>query len=133
LTSEGRERLPLEEIERAGEELAMAEQAITLGFHRNALARAYFAAFHAVRALLYADDLEPTSHRGVQHLFNLHFVRKGRYEPRVARLLAQLQRVREEADYGDAEIADAEGAREQLDAARALVERIVADLGNRGA
>ena len=89
-----------------------------------ALTRTYFAVFHGARALLYAAGLEPRTHAGVQHLFNLHFVRSGRFDAAVARLLARLQKYREEADYSRAFIVDAGGAREELEAARSFVESV---------
>ncbi len=122
MTGEGREAAVAAELAAADEELRAAEHLIAAGLARIAVGRAYFAAFHAVRALLYADDLAPRSHGGVQHLFNVHFVKTGRYEPSVSRLLARLQKFREEADYAQAFVVDEAGAREELEAARRLVE-----------
>lgn len=83
--------------------------------------------FHAARACLYSVGLEPTTHAGVLHLFNLHFVRTGDFEPAASRLLARLQKYREEADYDAAFVVDAAGAVEELAAARDFV----ADVGSR--
>ena len=98
MTESGRRDAVAEELGLAEEELRAADQLVASGMARIALTRAYFGAFHAVRALLYSEDLAPLSHAGVQHLFNLHFVRTGRFEPASSRLLARLQKYREEAD-----------------------------------
>jgi uncharacterized protein (UPF0332 family) len=113
---------------RADEELRAAEHLLAHGFARIALTRAYFAAFHAVRALLYARGHEPRTHRGAISLFGQHFVKHGTYPAADGWLLSRLQRFREEADYSDAFVADPALARQELDAARDLVRRIAADL-----
>lgn len=55
-------------------------------------------------------------------------VKGGQYAPSTARLLARLQKFGEEADYSQAFIVDDEGAREELDAARSLVEQVRRDV-----
>jgi uncharacterized protein (UPF0332 family) len=55
-------------------------------------------------------------------------VKGGRFDPASSRLLARLQRFREEADYGEAFVVDEQGGREELDAARGFVDRIGQDL-----
>ncbi len=64
----------------------------------------------------------------MQHLWNVHLVRTGVYGPATSRLLARLQKFREEADYAQAFVVDEAGAREEIEAARGLVERIRGDL-----
>jgi uncharacterized protein len=124
VTEEGRRQAAASELAASGEELAAADHLLAAGLARIALTRAYFAAFHAVRALLYAEDLAPRSHEGVQHLFNLHFVKTGRIEPSASRLIARLQKYREEADYAQAFVVDDAGAAEEIAAARDFVDRI---------
>ncbi|MGH9380105.1 MAG: HEPN domain-containing protein [Thermoanaerobaculia bacterium] len=128
MTSEGRREAAAEELRLAEEELRATEQLMQLGLLRIAAARTYFAVFHAVRARLYAEGLEPRTHGGVLHLWNIHFVRTARYDASTSRLLAKLQKFRQEADYAQAFIVDEAGAREDLEAARSLVERIRQEL-----
>ena len=124
MTSEGRKEAARDELHLADEELAAAASLLASGMFRIAVARTYFAVFHAARACLFAADLEPTRHAGVQHLFNLHFVRTGSFESATSRLLARLQKYREEADYASAFVIDAAAATEELDAARRFVEKV---------
>ena len=128
MTEHGRRESALEEFALADEELSIADSLLQTGFARVALARAYFAVFHAARAHLYAAGFEPRTHSGVQHLFNRHFVRTDRFEPGVSRLMARLQKYREEADYSRAFVVDEAGAREEVEAARAFVEAVRAQL-----
>lgn len=128
MTGEGREQSAREELERAREELTAATRLLEVDLPRVAMTRIYFACFHAVRALLYSEDLTPRSHGGVLHLFGRHFVRPGRYEPRAAQLLARLQKYRQEADYATDFVVDDEAAREELEATQAFVESIAENL-----
>ncbi len=85
------------------------------------MSRAYYAAFHFLRALLYARGVEPKSHAGALRMFNVEYVRPGVFPSTHNRLLVGMQRARELADYdaavvfaapdADASIADAEAFR----------------------
>jgi hypothetical protein len=97
---------PQNRAENAREEFDQAQlclqEATTL--HRASLAsgavtRAYFAVFHAARALLLSLGIEPRSHRAVVGLLGQHFVRTNRLPSHLARLVSRLQRDREDADY----------------------------------
>lgn len=124
MTEDGRRESSLEELSLAREELGVADTLLSEGFARVALTRTYFAVFHAARAILYAAGLEPRSHSGVHHLFNLHFVKTDRFEPGASLMLARLQKYREEADYARAFVVDAETARAELAMARTFVETV---------
>lgn len=124
MTGEGRSESARAEIDLADEELRAAEALLADGLPRIAVGRIYFALFHAVRAQLYAEGFEPRTHRGAQHLFNLHFVRTGRFEPATSGLIARLQKFREEADYAPTFLVDVEGARHDLEAARGMIEAV---------
>ena len=124
MTEEGRRESSVEELALADEELNAAETLLQAGLARVSLTRAYFAVFHAARARLYAAGFEPRTHGGVHHLFNLHFVKSARFEPGTSRLMARLQKYREEADYSRAFVIDATGAREEIEAARAFVATV---------
>ena len=128
MTEEGRRTSSHEELSLAGEELRIADSLLRDGFACVCLARAYFVVFHAARALLHAAGFEPRTHGGVHHLFNLHFVKTSRFEPGASRLLARLQKYREEADYSRAIVVDADGAREELEAARNFVDTVRAQM-----
>jgi uncharacterized protein (UPF0332 family) len=124
VTREGRQDASADELRTAREELSVAATLLDAGFARVASTRIYFAVFHAARGLLYSEGMEPRTHEGVHHLFNLHFVKTGRFEPATSRMLAKLQKFRESADYSDSFVADAAGTGADLDEARAFVLRV---------
>jgi hypothetical protein len=131
VTKEGQREVAATELQLAEEELRAAHALLGARFARIALSRVYFAVFHAVRALLYSRGLEPRTHTGVQHLFNVHFVKGGDYGPETSRLIARLQKFRQEADCAQAFVVDETGAREELDAATDLIERIRSELASK--
>lgn len=124
MTSEGQAQAVSEELRVAREELVASSQLIASALYRVALTRIYFATFHAARAALYAQGYEPKTHQGVLTLFNQHLVRPGHFEPLAARILARLQKYREQADYGESFVVDRDGAREEDAAARQFVEQV---------
>lgn len=128
MNAEGSRSATASELALAADELEAAEGLLGLGHPRIALTRTYFAVFHAVRARLFAEGLEPKTHAGVHHLWNLHLVKPGVYDAATSRLLARLQKYREEADYAREFVVDEPGAREELAAAKGLVERIRREL-----
>lgn len=88
------------EIEAGNEALSAARTLTEKGLYRSAMSRAYYALFHHVRALLYTQGLEPRTHEGMEHLFGLHWVKPGKIDTASAKLLARLQKYREQSDYG---------------------------------
>ena len=128
MTAEGRRYAAAAELRLAAEELASAELLLASGQTRVAVARIYFAAFHAARARLYAAGLEPKTHGGAQHLFNVTFVKSGKYEASLSQMLARLQKYREEADYSAAFVIDEATVRDELAIARKFVERMRNDV-----
>jgi uncharacterized protein (UPF0332 family) len=99
VTEANRRQNIVDAIARAGDALRAAEALLAAGLCADAISRAYYAAFHWMRALLFALGEEPRTHAGVLHLFNRDYVRAGRLPPEWSRVLAGLQRARELADY----------------------------------
>ncbi|MBI3180715.1 MAG: HEPN domain-containing protein [Myxococcales bacterium] len=124
MTRDARASAAAEEMAKAREEIKAADGLVAADLMRIAATRIYWAVFHAVRALLYSEGFELRTHEGVHQLFHLHFVKTRRFEPAAARLLARLQKFREEADYAETYVPDVEGTKEDLAAARVFVDRI---------
>ncbi|WP_420455409.1 HEPN domain-containing protein [Rubrivirga sp.] len=83
--------------------LAAARVLAALGFSRDAVSRAYFAAFYAARAALANRGSEPSTHRGVAVEFSRLLVRTGDVDVTTGRALRRLADARMEADYDDGE------------------------------
>lgn len=116
-----RQRNAEAELERADTCLREARHLQQAELPYGAASRAYYAVFHAARALLVSLGLEPTSHRGVVSLLGEHFVRPGRLDPELARLVSRMHADRHDADYFvQAVFTSAEGAGALTDAERFL-------------
>jgi len=86
--------------ERAYEKLKAAKSLFEGGFYSDAVSRAYYAMFYAVRALLSDENIYPKSHRGAISQFGLKFVKEGKFKKELFDLFARAQEDREAADYG---------------------------------
>lgn len=108
-----RQNVQLEQ-EVGNEALNAARILLEKGLHRSAMSRAYYALFHYVKALLYTQGLEPRTHEGLEHLFGLHWVKAGKVDAGSAKLLARLQKYREQSDYGIVTIFTKEDVEQEL-------------------
>ena len=89
------------EAERAAaiEALEDAEANLVDDRLKTALSRAYYAAFHAARALLWSKGHVPKRHRGLIRLFGLHIVREQLVSRKVGKTLSDAYEQRELVDY----------------------------------
>ena len=129
MTEENRRAAAKAEWQRCREAMDEAEILHRAGRPAGAVSRAYYAAFHAARALLVSLGVQPRTHEGVRSMIALNFVRGGKLDSRLARALSLASRDREDADYDAASVftgADSEKAIEQarefLEAARGILE-----------
>lgn len=117
MTAENRARNAREELERAETCLQEARALHAAAFPYGAVSRAYYAVFHASRALLFSIGLETRSHKALASLIGEHFVRPGRLSTAMGRLVSRMQRDREDADYAaGAVFTDVEAAQTLADA-----------------
>ncbi len=105
-------------LAKAREKLEGARAARAGGFHADAVSRAYYAIFHAAKAVLLPRHAEPRTHRGLAALVHQHLVLPGLLDRTLAAKFSQARDLRENGDYeieahltgadSDAVIADAE-------------------------
>lgn len=123
MTEDNRKRNVADALVRAREAADAAAALLAAGLHRDAVSRAYYAAFHYIRALLFARGLDPRSHRGAFQLLHREFVGPGLLPNVPGWQLAGLQRSREMADYDSATAFSADEVRALL----ALVAGLAGD------
>lgn len=114
------------ELDAAEEELRSFLVNFRAGIHRKALHSLYFAAFHAVRSLLAAKGVEPTTHKGVHVMFALTLVKPGTVSIASAKTLSELQAIRERADYQVELSYDAADVERHFATARPLFDELAA-------
>ena len=132
MTGENRKKNLADEVARSGESMRAAEALVGLGLHADAVSRAYYAAFHLLRAVLLSRGVEPKTHSGAIHLFNTELVRAGLFPTAHNRLLGGLQRARELADYDAAVVFAVEDARAEIDEAHSFCDEALAFLRREG-
>lgn len=74
----------------------------------GAVNRLYYAAFHSVSALLHQHTITVNSHGGAKAMFELHFVKEGLVERKWSKFYTNLFESRNESDYEDFVILNAD-------------------------
>ena len=110
------------EIGSARDAVRVAEAALAIDVRRDAMSRAYYAVFHAARALLLLEGAEPKTHGGVSRMIGEQLVRAGKMDSKSALLVTRLQAYRQASDYSYAFAIDLDDARNELAHVRAFVE-----------
>lgn len=88
-------------IEKSRNTLKEAEYVIAGEFWSLAANRMYYATFYACEALLIKNQISPSTHSGVSHMMNLHFVKTEILTHEDKTLLSALFRMRQTGDYDD--------------------------------
>ena len=101
-------------IDQAKETINVAKLCFENGHYKDAINRAYYAAFYAVKAVLALDNIDFKRHKDVVATFNRDYIASGMYEKEIGRLLSRLQKKRENSDYDDFYIASKEEAEDHV-------------------
>lgn len=94
------------------------------GRYKNALNRAYYAIFHAVRAVNALTGFDSSKHSGVIAYFNQNYVKSGTFPKELSKTIRLASENREKADYLDFFIASREEAEKQTQRAENFLESI---------
>jgi len=92
-------RLANKELIAAEEDLAEARDRFVHGKYKYATINAYYAIFHAARALLYSKDYRERSHYCLAVALGVLFVDEGLLKGRYVRMFQDIMALREDADY----------------------------------
>ncbi len=71
----------------------------TGGYYNAAMARLYYACFHAASALLIANGMETKTHNGVRTILGREFVQTGKFSPELGRFYTKMYNKRQDGDY----------------------------------
>ena len=113
--------LEMEKAEKTYEEFEIMQREERWGAAAN---RLYYALFHAISALLINDGYNVKSHRGVQVLFGLRYVRTNIFSSEDGRVFTDLMIMRDNADYNCFYEAAQQNVVPNIEPARRLMERI---------
>lgn len=108
-------------LDRAKDDLETAEANLREHRYSASVNRAYYAAFHALRAITALDKFDSGKHSGIIAYINYHYVKTGVFDKKFSKLIDISFRLREKADYEDFYIVTEEEARLQLENSKTIV------------
>ena len=99
LSDEERRIMVEHELNKAHKTMEQVYVLATNEFWDGAANRLYYAAFHAVCALLIYDGISVHTHHGVNSMLYMQYVKTGKLSAGLAKLFSSLQTMREKSDY----------------------------------
>lgn len=117
------------ELEKADKFLSQADAVAQMGIWDVVANRIFYAAFHAVSALLIHDHIEVRSHKGAGLMFGQKYVIPGIFTQEDGRLYAKLQDIREKSDYNLVYQSDESEMAPLIEKTKDLISRIKAKVG----
>ena len=108
-------------LAKANGKLAAARRELKSGTPDEAVSRAYYAAYHAISAVLASQGCAFSSHAQTLGGFNARFVRTGLFPKDTTRILHRLFENRQTADYDWTVVVELESARRDVKDAAKLV------------
>lgn len=112
-------------FEKAKEELESAKQSFENNFLKSSLSRSYYVIFHSTRIIFALEGIDSKTHKGVSHLFNLHFVKSGLLPDKLNEILTEAFEMRLDSDYEDFYFVSKEETKEQIENAEYFLNEII--------
>lgn len=111
-------------LERAREMLYASEDNLKSNQYGTSLNRSYYAVFHAIRAVNLLDGFDSSKHSGVIAHFNQRYLKEGKLDRELSKIIKDTSYMREKSDYDDFYIASRQEAEAQLANARRFVSAV---------
>ncbi len=118
-------------LQRAKEDLVDAEMSYKNSRYLNANNRAYYAIFHAIRAVLALERVDFKKHKDVLAYFNQYYIKTEKFPKIMSKKIAQAKNVREDSDYDDEYIPTDEETKTQIETARELIKLVEGYIGKK--
>ncbi len=93
--------------------------------------RAYYAAFHSLRAVLILDGYDSKKHSGIISKFRELYLKTELFDKNISDAISSLFRVRSSSDYDDFYIVSKQDAITQTEYAQNIIETVSAYLSNK--
>lgn len=88
-------------LQRASETLDEADYNAKGGYFNAAVNRLYYSCYYAAAALMLANNIDSSTHKGIKTMLGLEFIKKGKLDPMYGRIYQQLFENRQSGDYED--------------------------------
>ena len=92
--------------------------------YKGASNRAYYAAFHALRAVLILEEFDSKKHSGIIAKFRENYLKTEVFGKELSDYISSLFRVRSASDYDDFYIVSKDEAKAQLKKAEVIIEQV---------
>ena len=115
----------------AEECLREAELLLRADEYKGAANRAYYAAFHSLRAVLILDEFDSKKHSGIIARFGEKYLKTEIFDKHISEYITSLFRIRTASDYDDFYIISKEEAKSQFEKAKETVGQIELYLSKR--
>jgi len=99
--------------------------------YKGAANRAYYAAFHSLRAVLILDEFDSKKHSGIIAKFRENYLKTGLFNKEISDFISSLFRVRSASDYDDFYVVSKNEASSQVEKAEQIILQIKIYLGNK--
>lgn len=116
--------LAIYRMERAKELIDDAKQLYKSGSYKSSNNRAYYAIFHAMRAVLALEEVDFKKHSGVIQYFQREYIKTGIFEKAYSDIIISASEIRNSSDYDDFFLASKEETKEQIDNAELFCKAI---------
>ena len=113
------------EAEKARNTFAETEVLRASGLWNNLAGRLYYAAFHAVSALLIHDHHTVGTHQGAVIMFHQYYIKPGILPKEDGAFYSQLQTMREKSDYNCTYNATEEEIVPKIDRTRQFIDKVL--------
>ena len=111
-------------LERSKDDLFAAHLLYDNGNYRVANNRAYYAIFHAIRAVLVFDNYDSGKHSGIIAEFRRRYIKEGVFPAEISKMIGSAFTIRNSSDYDDMFVASKIETEEQLKNADYIYELV---------
>ena len=111
-------------FDHAMECLQAAKRLLEAGNTKSAANRAYYAVFHAMRAVLAYDGIDMKHHSGIISSFRRLYIKTGVFDAGLSRIISELFDLRTGSDYDDFFVVSEEEVSEQVENAALFLSEI---------
>ena len=111
-------------LEQSKEDLMAAKLLYESELYKAANNRAYYSIFHSIKAVLAMEPIDFKRHKDVQAYFNKNYVSTEIFPKIIGKKIAQASAIREDSDYDDEFVVNADKTLEQINTAESLIEMV---------
>ena len=115
-------------LQQAKDDLKASEILYKEDLYKSANNRAYYSIFHSIKAVLALEPIDFKRHKDVIAYFNKNYVSNETFPKKMGRKISIASKMREDSDYEDEFVVEADDTKEQIETARellALVEKYI--------